>query len=202
MPGTVPPVADERDGLLGYLQQQRDAVRISAYGLTDAQARMTPSASRLSIGGLVKHLADMERTWTATMTRVPRQRTTDDYLDGFTMRDDDTLAGLLDDYTAAARETDAAVATFADLGHPVPVPKDSPWLPKDVDAWSVRWVLLHIFEETAKHAGHADIVRESIDGATFHPLMAAVEGWPASPWLQPWQPGATDEVHPLATSDQ
>ena len=48
--------------------------------------------------------------------------------------------------------------------------------PRDVEAWSVRWVLLHLIEETARHAGHADIVRESIDGAQMYELMAAVEG--------------------------
>jgi hypothetical protein len=49
-------------------------------------------------------------------------------------------------------------------------------------------VLLHIIEETARHAGHADIVREAIDGATMYALMAAVEGWPATEWLTPWAP--------------
>ena len=70
----------------------------------------------------------------------------------------------------------------------MPVPQGVPWYPDDVEAWSVRWVLLHLIQETARHAGHADIVRESIDGATMYPLMAAVEGWPASPWMQPWEP--------------
>jgi hypothetical protein len=52
----------------------------------------------------------------------------------------------------------------------------------------VRWVLLHLIQETARHAGHADVIRESLDGATAMPLLAAAEGWPATPWLQPWQP--------------
>ena len=71
--------------------------------------------------------------------------------------------------------------------------KGVPWFPDDVDAWSVRWVLLHLIEEIARHAGHADIVRESIDGATMFPLMAAAEGWPATDWLQPWEPASADE---------
>ena len=69
------------------------------------------------------------------------------------------------------------------LDQPVPVPKGVPWFPDDVDAWSVRWVLLHLVEEIARHAGHADIIRESIDGATMFELMAAAEGWPATDWL-------------------
>ena len=54
----------------------------------------------------------------------------------------------------------------------------------------MRWFLLHIVEETTRHAGHADIVRESIDGATMYELMAAAEGWPATDWLTAWTPSA------------
>ena len=54
----------------------------------------------------------------------------------------------------------------------------------------MRWVLLHLVEELARHAGHADLIRESIDGATMYELMAGVEGWPATEWLQPWEPAA------------
>ena len=68
-----------------------------------------------------------------------------------------------------------------------PCPPRRPLVPRDVDAWSVRWVLLHLIEETARHAGHADIIREHLDGATAFELMAAAEGWPATDWLKPWQ---------------
>jgi hypothetical protein len=106
------------------------------------------------------------------------------------MAADETLADVLERYERVALETDVAVAGIADLGQPVPIPKGVPWFPQDVDAWSVRWVLLHIVEETARHAGHADIIRESVDGATAFPIMAAAEGWPASPWMQPWVPAS------------
>ena len=56
MPGQAPPISDEREGLLAYLRQQRDGIRFAAYGLTDDQARLTPTAGALSIGGLVKHV--------------------------------------------------------------------------------------------------------------------------------------------------
>ena len=78
------------------------------------------------------------------------------------------------------------IADIDDLGQPVPVPRGVPWFPQDVDAWSVRWVLLHLIEETARHAGHADIVRESLDGAASLSLMAAAEQWPANDFVQPW----------------
>ena len=70
----------------------------------------------------------------------------------------------------------------------VPVPRDAPWFPNDVDAWSLRWVFLHVISELARHAGHADIIRESLDGATMYELVAAVEQREPQPWLTPWTP--------------
>jgi uncharacterized damage-inducible protein DinB len=183
-----PPIADEREGLLAYLAQQRQLLRIAVHGLTEEQARATPSASTLSLGGLVKHVALTERGWIDTMLQRSGQRSADDYMAAFVLRPDESLAGVLDLYAGVARQTEAEIAAIADLGQPVPVPKGVPWFPADVEAWSVRWVLLHLIEETARHVGHADIIRESLDGATAIPLMAAVEGWPASPWVQPWEP--------------
>jgi uncharacterized damage-inducible protein DinB len=186
MPGNVPPVADEREGLLAYLAQQRYGLRLSAYGLTDEQARAVPTAGALSIGGLIKHVASVERTWMGTVLQRPRTGSVDEYVEGFRLGPDETLAEVLDRYAQATVETDEIIAGIADLGRPVPVPKGVPWFPSDVEAWSVRWVLFHLVTETARHAGHADIVRESIDGATAFPLMAAAEDWPATPWIQPW----------------
>jgi uncharacterized damage-inducible protein DinB len=190
MPGLVPPVDDERELLLAYLAQQRDAVRYAAYGLTDEQARTVPSASALSVGGLVKHVAATERSWIDTMLQRSGGSEAD-YERGFRLGPDETLADVLAIYDDVAKETEAAVASISDLGQAVPVPQGVPWFPDDVEAWSVRWVLLHIIEETARHAGHADIVRESLDGATAFPLMAAAEGWPATPWIQPWEAPAS-----------
>src|SRR5437588_2749651 len=192
MPGTVPPVADEREGLLAYLDQMRLVIRITAYGLTDEQARLAPTAGTLTIGGLIKHVAAVERSWmnTVLQRRPPADEGPQDYEANFRLGPDETLAEALAHYDEATKETDAVIAGIADLGQPVPVPQDAPWFPKDVEAWSVRWVLLHLIQETARHAGHADIVRESIDGATAFPLMAAAEGWPETPWMKPWQPAS------------
>ena len=192
MPGTVPPVADERDGLLKYIAQQRDGIRYAAYGLTEEQIRMTPTDSAICIGGLIKHVTACERGWIDTMLQRKKPQSAEDaeaaYGADWQVNDDDTLAGLLADYEACARETEDAVASIDDLSMPVPVPRDAPWFPQDVEAWSARWVLLHLVEEIARHAGHADIIREHIDGATMYALMAGAEGWPETPWLKPWQP--------------
>jgi Protein of unknown function (DUF664) len=117
-----------------------------------------------------------EREWSAENHRA-----------SFHLAPGETLAGILDLYDQAAKETDSVIAEIPDLGQTVPVPQGVAWLPSDITAWSVRWVLLHLIEETARHAGHADIIRESLDGATALPLMAAAEGWPTNPWVQPWR---------------
>jgi uncharacterized damage-inducible protein DinB len=191
MAGNVEPVADERSGLLRYLEQQRHVLRVAAYGLTDEEARMKPSKSALSVGGLIKHVASTENGWIDITLQLPQpsaEEGQERYVDEFQMGEDETLADVLARYDEVAARTEEVIAGITDLGQPVPVPKEVPWFPKDVDAWSVRWVLLHLIEETARHAGHADIVREHIDGATAFPLMAAAEGWPESPWMTPWKP--------------
>ena len=187
MPGQAFPFANEKSLLLAFIAQQRDGIRNTAHGLTDEQARLTPTAGDLSIGGLVKHVAAMERQWVAMALQVEPPVGEGDYHDGFRLVDGETLADAIAELDAAAVATEAAVAGL-DLDAPVPVPQGVPWFPADLEAWSVRWVLLHLVEELGRHAGHADIVRESIDGATCHALMAAVEGWPATEWLQPWAP--------------
>ncbi|HEX6354663.1 DinB family protein [Actinophytocola sp.] len=188
MDANVPPVPDERTGLLAYLAQQRRVLKHAAYGLTEEQLRATPSASALSVGGLLKHVTFTERGWIARVTGGPDPTSSTDYGQEFQLTDDDTLESLIADLDAAGAETEAAIAAIADLGQAVPVPKDQPWFPKDIEAWSVRWVLLHLIEEQARHAGHADIIRESIDGATWYGLLAAAENWPETPWLKPWRP--------------
>ncbi|HEY7595349.1 MAG TPA: DinB family protein [Actinophytocola sp.] len=187
MDANARPVADERDGLLTYLAQQRRVLKAAAFGLTPEQLRATPSASALSVGGLVKHVAFTERGWADTIARKPRAASVEDYGAEFVLTPEDTLESLIAAYDEVAAHTEEVVAGVADLGEPVPVP-DEPWFPEDISEWSVRWVLLHMIEETARHAGHADIVRESIDGATAFELLAATEGWEPTPWLKPWEP--------------
>jgi hypothetical protein len=191
MPGQAPVLTDEKAQLLAYIAQQRDGLRYAAYGLTDDQARRTPTAGALSVGGLLKHAAATEEGWIDLAAARERDRSQAEqeaaYEAGFTLLPDETLAEVLTSYEQVAHDTEAAVAGL-DLDRPVPVPQGVPWYPDDLDAWSVRWVLLHLVEETARHAGHADIVRESIDGATMYELMAAAEGWPATDWLTPWSP--------------
>lgn len=195
MPG---PIADERQGLHDYLSQQQQAFVAIAYGLTDEQARSTPTVSALSIGALIKHVTGVQRSWMQRVAAAPDAPPADDrsidereaeYRDEFVMLPDETLEELLAKLAEQNRQTLELVRT-ADLGAAVPVPRDAPWFPKDVDAWSVRWVFFHMIEELARHAGQGDIIRESIDGATLYELIAGVEGWPATDWLKPFTPAS------------
>lgn len=199
MPGMPPPAADERQSLLEFLAFQQNAFFAVAYGLTDEQARSTPSVSTLSVGGLVKHAAGVQRGWVERAACAPDFPPKDDrpmeeliaeYGDQYVMRDDETLEGLLDALKRQNAET-LRVLGECDFDTPVPVPHDVPWFPQDIDHWNVRWVVLHLIEELSRHAGHADIIRESIDRATMYELMAANEEWPETDWIKQWRPAAT-----------
>ena len=192
MPGLAPFHTDEHDLLLGHVAQQREVMRLTAYGLTDDQARQAAAApSPLSVGGLIKHVTFVEHNWIDMILERERPATaSDDYATAFAISLDDTLADVLAASVAVGEETDRVVRGIPDLGQRVPVPPGVPWYPQDLDAWSVRWVLMHLVAELARHAGHADLIREAVDGATAFPLMAAAEGWPATPWMQPWEPAS------------
>lgn len=196
MPALAPPVADERHALREFLAYQQSAYFAVCYGLTDEQARSAPSAGALSIGGLIKHVTGMQRSWMVRVAAAPDVPPTDprsfeersaEYANDFVMLPGETLDGLLEAFSAQNAQT-LRLADTADLDAAVPVPRDAPWFPADVTAWSVRWVLLHVINELARHAGHADIIRESIDGATMYELIAGRENWKPEPWLTPWQP--------------
>jgi uncharacterized damage-inducible protein DinB len=195
MPALAPPVADERSALRDYLAYHQSAFFAVAHGLTDDQARAQPTVSALSVGGLIKHVTGMQRTWMARVAAAPDAPPPDprpfdqiakQYGDQHVMRPDETLAGLLKAFEAE-NATSLQLAETADLDAKVPVPQDIPWFPKGIKDWSVRWVILHVINELARHAGHADIIRESIDGATMYELIAAREDWTIDGWVQPWR---------------
>ena len=177
MTGLTKPTFTERDTLIEFLRQQRYVLKLAAYKLNDEQAQAAPSVSDLSVGGIIKHVALTERHWIQRMLAGRELETPPEaeYEDGFRFIGDETLEFWLDFYDEVAAETEAIIAAEEDLGRLVPIPKGVPWFPADEDYWSVRWVLVHVIEETARHAGHADIVRESVDGATGFGLIADYE---------------------------
>ncbi|GIF25195.1 putative damage-inducible protein DinB [Actinoplanes tereljensis] len=186
MPAQVGPVNTEQEGLLGYLAQMRFVIRLTAYGLSAEQLRATPTASPLSVGGLIKHAASTEEGWLSVIRREPQEADYARYEENFKLADGETIEDVFARYDRVAEQTEKTVTELGDLNFEMPT-DGAPWNRPDVTHWNVRWILLHLIQETARHAGHADIIRESIDGATAYPLMAAAEGWPATPWLKPWE---------------
>jgi len=188
MAAQVGAIANEQEGVLSFLTQARYGLRLAAYGLSPEQLRASPTASELTIGGLIKHCASTEEGWLATVRREPQEVDYGKYAENFRLADDETIDEVFARYDRIAEETEKTVAEIGDLGHPIPIDHSVPWNRKDLDHWTLRWVLLHLIQETARHAGHADIIRESIDGGTAYPLLAAAEGWPETDWLRPWKP--------------
>jgi uncharacterized damage-inducible protein DinB len=159
----------ERNDLVHALGEHRHLLLQTVRGLTDAQARQTPTVSQLCLGGIIKHLALVEEGWVRFIQEGPDAQGPADeaayeaHAAGFRMTDEDTLAALVARYEAVARVTDELVAALPslDVSHPLP---EAPWFEPGA-RWSARRALVHIIAETAQHAGHADIIRETIDGA-------------------------------------
>jgi Protein of unknown function (DUF664) len=170
--GETATLTGERADLTESLRRHRGFLRQTTRGLTDEQAAQRTTVSALCLGGIIKHVAASERQWadfivggqTAMGGADPSDpETRARWAAGFQILPGETLAGLLADYDEVARRTDELVAMLPDLdsSHPLPA---APWFPPGA-RWSARRVLLHIIAETSQHAGHADIIRESLDGA-------------------------------------
>ena len=160
--------AAERHDLIGALAQHRGLLRQTVTGLSDEQARLRPTVSALCLGGLIKHVTRVEQNWTNFITKGTSAIGQADaasfaaHAASFEMTEDETVAELLERYDAAARSTDELILSLPslDVAHPLP---DAPWFERGA-SWSARRALLHIIAESAQHAGHADIIRETIDG--------------------------------------
>ncbi|MFE2109500.1 DinB family protein [Kitasatospora sp. NPDC059463] len=168
----APAVTGERADLLAQLAMQRHFLRLTTRDLSDEQAALRPTVSELCLGGLIKHVASVERAWAGFILEGPSAMpdfanpTQEDLArraDVFRMLPGETLAGVLAAYEEVADRTDAVVAALPDLDVSQPLPV-APWFEPGA-RWSARKVLLQIIGETAQHAGHADILRESLDGA-------------------------------------
>ncbi|HSV67191.1 MAG TPA: DinB family protein [Mycobacteriales bacterium] len=157
-----PPTGDERATLVGFLDYQRDTLLWKCEGLTGAElVRRTVPPSTLSLLGLVRHLTEVERSWfrrgVGGQDVPPLYYTEDRPDDDFDDLDEARVAADLAAYQAELAEARAAVAN---------VPLDYTFVHRDGRTCSLRWVYVHMIEEYARHNGHADLLREIIDGAT------------------------------------
>ncbi|MCO8270313.1 DinB family protein [Actinoplanes sp. TRM 88003] len=151
----------EREALAGFLDSQRKMLIATLDGLDDAAARRTPSASSLSLLGLIKHATTWERRWFQVVVAgrdLPGEWPAvmpDRYDADMQVDEGDTVDHWLGYYREQIEESRAIVAAM-DL--------DSPCARPDIIECNVRYVVFHMIEETARHGGHADIIRESLDG--------------------------------------
>jgi uncharacterized damage-inducible protein DinB len=171
-PGDTTTLTGERADLLAALAKSRHFLRFTTRDLDDEQARQRTTVSELTLGGLIKHVTAVEQNWAGFIMHGPSvapdfsAMTETDYenwANGFRLLPEETLAGVLATYAEVAARTDELVATLPDLNADHPLPP-APWNPPG-ERWSARRTLLHVAAETAQHAGHADIIRESLDGA-------------------------------------
>jgi uncharacterized damage-inducible protein DinB len=149
----------EREVLEAFLDLYRDIMVAKVAGLSTEAARRRLVPSSTTLAGLIKHLASVEREWfRGILGQRPAEqvgvRVTDD---GWGIDPDETIDDLVVDYQRACDESRAVAARLA-LDDSVPMPR--------LGQVSLRWIYVHLIEESARHAGHADILREQTDGAT------------------------------------
>ncbi|CAN5885733.1 DinB family protein [soil metagenome] len=154
----------ERAGLFEFLGYKREALIAKLQGLSEEQARMTPTASSLSLLSLVKHSAIWERRWFQVIVagrsfpgEWPEVRSEEED-STFRLTEEDTVETVVADYREQIAASNEILDTF-DLKAPCAWP--------EMAEQNLRWVALHMIEETAHHAGHADIIRETIDGSRW-----------------------------------
>ena len=157
MPVPFAAVADEKTGLALFLEEQRRAILSKIDGLSDEQSRIRSTASAFCLLTLVKHVAYVERRWLfleIARRDIPGLWPPPDDRE-LHIEPDDTLASVRSFYESIIAEGRTILEAVTDLDEVSPA-----------TGLNRRWVLLHLIEELARHAGHADLLREGIDGAT------------------------------------
>lgn len=191
MPFLTADVTDERDALATFASQQIHQLATTLHGLTPEQLAATPSASAMSLGALARHAVLVTENILGSICeapdastgaeRSPEQMQAEGTIEPSALRADDTAQVLIDALEEQAQVADSLLRKV-DLDTEVPIP-DQPWF-AGAEHWNNRWSALHLIEELARHAGHADIIRESIDGTGAYELNVLAEGgtWPPEGW--------------------
>jgi hypothetical protein len=163
------PSSHERDELISTLAKHRNFLRHTAKDLSDDQASERATTSELCVGGLIKHVTAVEDRWLDFIEQGPSAmagmtpEAMEAHANSFRMLPGETLTELLDRYEQVQARSEKLLRDLPSLDDAHPLP-EAPWF--EVGAqWSARRVFLHILAETAQHAGHADIIREALDGA-------------------------------------
>jgi uncharacterized damage-inducible protein DinB len=153
-PDELVSAGSEREVLETFLDLYRAILTRKLAGLSDAQIRQRHVPSQTTLGGLIKHLTAVEREW---FQKVLAGRPEDEPGGGWTLSPGESAASVIEGYERACAASRRVASGFA-LQDSVPHPR--------LGRVSLRWIYVHMIEETARHAGHADILREQTDGAT------------------------------------
>mgnify|MGYP001311019172 CR=1 FL=1 len=172
----LPGMTNEVDTFLGTLGDELDSLRRSAADLTDEQARTRTTRSELTVGGIVKHVTFGLRGLQGRLAAAPDAPSADLDMDAriaewsasFALTEDETLADVLTAYDSARADLFDTLGR-CDMSDPSYYPPQ-PWFGIDATQISMRWAVAHTLVEVAHHAGHADIIREELDGATTESL--------------------------------
>jgi uncharacterized damage-inducible protein DinB len=160
---TQPPYrSGEKDTLTGFLQFQRETVIRKCQGLSDTQISSSPTVSSMSLLGMLKHLTIVERYWFQGVfldADVDLPWSEEDPDGDWRTHETDTAESAIAAYAAECAISDQIVRDHG-------LDELAAWATSDDERRSLRWILVHLIEETARHCGHADILRESIDGVT------------------------------------
>lgn len=176
--------ATEHEQLCEWVDAQLVNARSIVHGLTVDQLRTRPvPSSELTLGWLLLHIGEVAETWLARAAAGPAGIDTGlSLVEAFERAEtvnlpapDATAEDVLAEYDRRCA-TGLAHLRAADLDAPVPVPDDAPWYPPGQPEFSGRWVVHHVLTEIARHSGHADILREAIDGRTMYELQAEDQG--------------------------
>lgn len=155
-----PDSAGERETTEGFLDFLRATVAHKATGLSDVDAAKRLLSTDTSVSGLIRHLADVERSWFREdmdgQTDVPYRWSDEDHDGEFRVTSEDSLAEIIADYEAACAESREVAARFS---------YDDPAAAEN-GRHNLRWIMVHMIEETGRHCGHIDILRELLDGVT------------------------------------
>jgi uncharacterized damage-inducible protein DinB len=158
-----PAIGDERDTLAGFLDFHRATLLWKLEGLDDEQVRRAMVPSGTSLLGIVKHLAYVERSWFQGVwagQEISLPWTREDPDADWRIEPEETTGQVVAFYDGECDRSREIVAKAASLDEVVEHPRREGW------RMTRRWILTHMIEETARHVGHADILREQLDGAT------------------------------------
>ena len=177
-------MSTEREDLITMLDGQRDLFRITVRSITEEQARARSTVSELTLGGLLNHVSHCEKHWYDVIqaadpnAEFDMSKAATEYL----ITDQQTVAGLLAEWDSIAEDMNALIRDRPSLDDSIPLPT-APWSPER-EWWTVRQIILHVFREVAHHSGHADIIRESLDGQNTTFSRAGLNPEQAKAWAK------------------